>query len=285
MEQVNIYNMRKILPILSLLFICSCSVQETDPYDACLPSSVTPDFTNSIDGLFEGDIIPDKGYLQKGVIISEYDRLWPLAIVPYYYQKRENGFLGFNKEQQLNIDMALRDLSESGVIWVKYENGYDLKKDFPDGVRIEPHFKNASHVGRQGGIQRILLGFAFTEEEFREQYANALHEGGHVQGFWHEHNKSFRDKYIDIHEENIYPAYLIQFEKYAEGVSIECGDPVIDFENPMIFGSTDGSKTGEEIAMSKKDGSTWERAYSLSEGFIKTSQAMYRIEIEKREDQ
>uniref|UniRef100_A0A1I8FBJ8 Metalloendopeptidase n=1 Tax=Macrostomum lignano TaxID=282301 RepID=A0A1I8FBJ8_9PLAT len=49
-----------------------------------------------------------------------------------------------------------------------------------------------SYVGRKGGVQS-------HRQELRQKLGIVMHELGHVIGFWHEHTRPDRDKYIEIH--------------------------------------------------------------------------------------
>lgn len=53
-----------------------------------------------------------------------------------------------------------------------------------------------SYIGRQGGKQELALGASATK-------GTILHECMHALGFYHEHNRSDRDKHIKINWENV----------------------------------------------------------------------------------
>ena len=67
-----------------------------------------------------------------------------------------------------------------------------------------------SMVGMMGGRQEISLQSAGCM-----YHGTAIHEIMHALGFWHEHNRRDRDRYITIEWENINPSeiYLI-FNNY-----------------------------------------------------------------------
>ena len=67
-----------------------------------------------------------------------------------------------------------------------------------------------SAVGRIGGLQEITTGRSCYVNE-----GNIIHEIGHTVGFWHEHSRPDRDKYIRIEERNVIPGYLNNFQKIS----------------------------------------------------------------------
>lgn len=61
-------------------------------------------------------------------------------------------------------------------------------------------FRCCSYVGRRGdGPQAISIG------KNCDKFGIVVHELGHVVGFWHEHTRPDRDKYVDIFYKSIQP--------------------------------------------------------------------------------
>lgn len=237
-------------------------------------------------GLIEGDIIPDKGAFQKGFVLTDVERIWPLGIIPYYYKKevRDNGFveLGFDKNEQVSIDIAIKEFeAATGLRFIKFESREAILKEYTNIVRIEPGFLGgSSHLGMQGGTQKLKVPFAFDgPEDIKRQRGITLHELGHLVSVHHEFTRPDRDNHVTILWDNIPEATHRQFEKRP---GTACGG--FDLSSIMMYDSYNASIDREKPSMLTIKGEEIERNYELSEGDIKTIKSLYKSEIEKRAD-
>lgn len=78
-------------------------------------------------------------------------------------------------------------------------------------------FRCDSGIGRlRKGRQELRLNdYCF------EAAGNTMHELGHILGFYHEHNRSDRDEYIEIKWENIADPFYQHFQKIEREVTFE----------------------------------------------------------------
>ena len=271
--------MRKLFPLLFLLII-SCSQEEVivDEFANCKPVVIDLEasLADAETGLIEFDIRPSKN---KGSVTAKESLLWDKAIVPYVIQGTiylEGGgqIVGINREEDKEkIRAALAELSkETGILFPEYETESELYAAHKDGVKIIAGWKySTSFLGRQGRIQTITLGLTLEKSVIQ-------HEFMHTLGFNHEFTRNDRDEYVDIHWENIPERMHRQFE--IKENSKDCGG--FDFNSIMMYGSIEISKDSSKVEITKKDGSTFERATELSEGDISSVKSLYEDKFKER---
>lgn len=98
-----------------------------------------------------------------------------------------------------------------------------------------------SSVGRRGGRQALSLGRGC------ENYGIILHELMHVVGFYHLHQRHDRDKFLDIHWDNINPRFINNFKLLSpDEVRV---DTRFDYQSIMMYGSTSFSKDRRSFTM------------------------------------
>jgi len=79
-------------------------------------------------------------------------------------------------------------------------------------------------------------------------YGIILHELMHVLGFYHLHQRHDRDKFLDIHWENINPMYMNNFKLLGpEHIPMEGR---FDYHSIMMYGDTSFSRDSQSITMS-----------------------------------
>ncbi|XP_059588472.1 astacin-like metalloendopeptidase isoform X7 [Alligator mississippiensis] len=107
------------------------------------------------------------------------------------------------------------------------------QKDF---ISILPVAGCFSSVGRAGGMQVVSLDPACLQKG----KGVALHELMHVVGFWHEHSRADRDKYIKISWNNILTGFEVNFMK-AWTTNMLVG---YDYSSILHYGRYAFSRTG-----------------------------------------
>ncbi|KAB1256765.1 Astacin-like metalloendopeptidase [Camelus dromedarius] len=70
-------------------------------------------------------------------------------------------------------------------------------------------FRCFSSIGRSGGMQVVSLAPSCLQRG----RGIVLHELMHVLGFWHEHSRADRDRYIRVNWNEILPGFEINFIK------------------------------------------------------------------------
>ncbi|HEY0625862.1 MAG TPA: M12 family metallopeptidase [Allosphingosinicella sp.] len=95
----------------------------------------------------------------------------------------------------------------------------------------------ASHVGRQGGRQELILADSCS-------LGNVIHELGHAAGLWHEQSRADRDKFVEIVFSNVDPGFRHNFEQHIhDGVDVEDYDYASIMHYPPTAFSIDGQPT------------------------------------------
>ena len=97
-----------------------------------------------------------------------------------------------------------------------------------------------SHVGRSGGMQDINVTGCGSG-------GNVVHEIGHASGFYHEQQRTDRDKYITIAWDEISPEHRVWFE--VESNANDIGQ--YDYASVMHYGRKAFSATGRDTIIPK----------------------------------
>ena len=178
-----------------------------------------------------GKVPPEKKGLKNGISQPKKTLLWPSNVIPYT-------ITGEIANTQPILDAIDYFNENTSVRFVPAEEG---DPDFLVFVGTEDHC--ASHLGRTGGPQPILLSPKCGKTE-------VMHELMHALGFVHEHSRKDRDRYIDILWDNIQEPFLFQFNKMPDQLVHSYSGSVFEFDPESImlypenaFAKSQGQKT------------------------------------------
>ena len=180
--------------------------------------------------LFQGDIVLPEMVGRNGV--PNDAQKWPNGVIPYEIHNTKS-------ETTDIINKAIQHYNEHTCIRFKPRTN---QKDYVV-FNLNDHTGCNSMVGRTTGSQEINLGNGCNTMR------HVVHEMMHAIGFWHEHSRSDRDKYVQIHYENVKEEYLHDFKALQpEGNRLFT---TFDFDSVMLYGPTAFSKNGQ-VTMSSK---------------------------------
>lgn len=126
---------------------------------------------------------------------------------------------------------AMEYFSSTPIQFVPYQG----EEDYLIFVPTEKDCK--SYVGKVGGQQPIWVGPQCSPE-------GIAHEIMHALGFIHEQNRSDRNRYIRVIENNILDHFKINFEVFPRSMMKVSGITPFDFQSIMLYPPTAFSKSG-----------------------------------------
>eukprot|EP00116_Pleurobrachia_bachei_P003449 sb/3463711/ len=173
----------------------------------------------------QSDISIVKSGRQKRAASSSKQLLWPNGTIPYQISQK------FDKKVVKNIRKAIKT-------WEAYTclRFVPLKKQ-PFGLEFEPQDCGCcSFVGMQQFPNSKPQGISITKKEC-EDVGSILHEIGHAIGFWHEHARPDRDKYVKVLYKNIRDDSLHNFD-LKNGSEVDSLGMRYDYNSIMHYGRT-----------------------------------------------
>ncbi|XP_008057240.1 astacin-like metalloendopeptidase [Carlito syrichta] len=198
------------------------------PWDKDIPAinqGLIPEETPESSFLVEGDIIRPSPFR----LLSATSNRWPKSSGGYV----EVPFLLSSKYDEPSREAILEAFAEferyTCVRFVAYEG----QRDF---ISIIPMYGCFSGVGRSGGMQVVSLAPACL----RRGRGIVLHELMHVLGFWHEHARADRDRYIRVNWNEILPGFEINFIKSQSSNMLT----PYDYSSVMHYGRLAFSRRG-----------------------------------------
>jgi len=150
--------------------------------------------------LIEGDIALPEDLDPRSRLAIDFMRhpakRWPNNTVPYRMSKN------YTTSEELMILSAMRTISF--VSCIKFVEWDGVRKDY---IHFHPHKTRLgcwSYIGRQKNRQQLSLQRP-TEKDCKCFCSPglAMHEIMHALGFYHEHARSDRDKYIKVIRKNV----------------------------------------------------------------------------------
>ncbi|XP_048585077.1 uncharacterized protein LOC5521463 isoform X2 [Nematostella vectensis] len=233
---------------------------------------------------FEGDIRltqKQRDFIEKSrrkdkhtntrAIVRGYEDLWPDGIVPYTVDS------DLRPESKNSIESALREWREK-VPCLTFRKKTDSDQDY---VRFTYEGGCSSNVGRVGGEQTISVGDAARIESCK--HGNIVHEIAHVVGFFHEHSRPDRDKYIKISWDNIMPDMVDNFiaetpeEVDSRGVGY-------DYESVTHYGAHFFSKDNFAKTIETPHGEAIGQRHKLSDCDALQAKLLYKCKVQKGEN-
>uniref|UniRef100_H0V8Q0 Metalloendopeptidase n=1 Tax=Cavia porcellus TaxID=10141 RepID=H0V8Q0_CAVPO len=182
----------------------------------------------SPDGSFlvEGDIIRPSPFQ----LLSVTNNKWPKSADGVV----EVPFLLSSKYDEPSRRVILEAFAEFERFTCIRFVAYQGQRDF---ISIIPMAGCFSGVGRSGGMQVVSL----APPCLRRGRGIVLHELMHVLGFWHEHARADRDRYIRVNWHEILPGFEINFVKSRSSNMLA----PYDYSSVMHYGRLAFSRRGE----------------------------------------
>ncbi|XP_067043958.1 zinc metalloproteinase nas-4-like isoform X2 [Acropora muricata] len=180
-----------------------------------------------------------RGYLWP----ANYDSRGEVVEVSIPYTVKTGGwFTGLGEEDKKMIQEAAGVIAKHTCIRFVERADQDDYIEFYEDRRSHCE----SYIGRKGGKQLLSLGRGCKNR------GKVTHELMHALGFFHEHTRPDRDKFVKILWENIKTEHVKEFEMRKKGESTSLGQPY-DFQSIMHYSNKAFSRNGGDTIQSKAD--------------------------------
>lgn len=180
-----------------------------------------------------------RGYLWP----ANYDSRGEVVEVSIPYTVKTGGwFTGLGEEDKKMIQEAAGVIAKHTCIrFVERADQVDYIEFYEDS---RSHCE--SYIGRKGGKQLLSLGRGCKNR------GKVTHELMHALGFFHEHTRPDRDKFVKILWENIKTEHVKEFEIRTISESTSLGQPY-DLQSIMHYSNKAFSRNGGDTIQSKAD--------------------------------
>ena len=200
-------------------------------------------------------------HVNRRLAVSNDQNLWPNGIIYYF-----NTFKNDPKMSQVIKDAMNHIQSQTCLRFQEIQS----EGQVPNYVYIyNGQGKGClSTIGYVKGKQTVSL-----EQPTCSTMNVVVHELLHSAGLWHLHSRPDRDNYLNVHLENVQPAYRYAFDKVNERYT----PGNFDYDSIMLYDSTFFSSNGQ-YTMVKKDGSALPNYYykkGMSQADINEIKGLY----------
>ncbi|XP_056017904.1 MAM and LDL-receptor class A domain-containing protein 2-like isoform X2 [Ostrea edulis] len=207
--------------------------------------------------LYEGDIVmghqrSSVHQFQMRMAARDSNLAWTGRIVPYIIDTA-----GYTSTELTSIRSALDKMAvllQDCITFKPRTKEYDY-------IKIQKGHGCYSSVGRQGGEQKVSLGPGCTV-----RIGTIYHELMHALGFWHEHTRPDRDKYIVVNFPNINASHVSDFTKMKPEDVTLLGDydyTSVMHYSPATFAKDKTSLKGRSFTVNR----TWDNPFPESQEY------------------